>query len=306
MKTTHEIIFCDSRNLSFLPNNSVHLIITSPPYWDRKDYEHHDQIGFGQTYNNYLDSLKLIISELYRALIPGRKMCINIGDLYQSSKEHGRYKVISISSDIIKISESLGFDYYGSIIWQKICKTKPSGGVHGCFMGSYPYPPNGIITLDYEFIQIFKKPGPSPKISKEIRCQSKLTKKEWEIFFTGHWRIPGDKYKEHPATFPIIIPKRLIMMYSFVGETILDPFLGSGTTTLAARILNRNSVGCELNKKKYWPAISKKIGFNQKDLFNECKFKISTIRNADRHRDGGEGLQPPLTPQAIKKTNGVD
>ena len=294
MKTTHEIVFCDSRNLNFLPDNSIHLIITSPPYWDRKNYDHDDQIGFGQTYDNYLDSLKLVISELFRVLVSGRKMCVIVGDLYQSSKEHGRYKVISLSSDIIRISESLGFDYYGSIIWQKICKTKPSGGVHGCFMGSYPFPPNGIVTLDYEYILLFKIPGPSQKISKEIRYQSKITKREWEIFFTGHWRIPGNRYKEHPATFPIIIPRRLIDMYSFVGETVLDPFVGSGTTTLAARIQNRNSIGCELNKEKYWPIIKKKIGFNQKDLFNECKFKINTIRNGDKHR--GEEEEPATSP----------
>jgi len=279
LKTTHEIILGDSRNLEVVETDSVHLIITSPPYWNRKDYGHENQIGFGQTYDAFLSSLEIVIKELYRVLIPGRKLCIVVGDLYQDSKSNGRYKVISISSDIIKMCESLGFDYHGAIIWQKVCKTRPSGGVHGCFMGSYPNPPNGIVTLDYEFILLFKIPGPTPKISDEIRCQSKLTKNQWQKYFVGHWKIPGDKSNNHPATFPLEIPKRLIRMYSFVGETILDPFSGSGTTTLAARILKRNSIGCEISKDEYWPVIQEKVGFNQPGLFQDCEFKLREVAN---------------------------
>lgn len=258
-----------------IPSESIDLIITSPPYWNKKDYDHKEQIGFNQTYEEYIDDLNKIWEQCNRTLIPGRKICIIIGDVYLSSKEYGRYKVISIKTDIINYCEkNLNLDYYGAIIWQKICKTKPSGGVNGRFMGSYPYPPNGILTLDYEYILIFKKIGSIKKVPREIKQISKIPKKSWEKYFNGHWSIPGDKDINHPATFPLEVPKRLIKMYSFVGDTILDPFAGSGTTNLASRILKRNSIGIEINKEKYWPVIDKKIGFHQSGLFHDCKFII--------------------------------
>ncbi|MFX1236329.1 MAG: DNA-methyltransferase [Promethearchaeota archaeon] len=276
MKTTHTLILGNAKKeLSRIKDGSVHLIITSPPYWYRKNYNNKEQIGFGQTYKEYLQDLFQVLKECFRILVPGRKLCINIGDVYLDSKTHGRYSVLSIKTDIIKYCVGkLGLIYHGAIIWQKICKTKPSGGVNGRFMGSYPYPPNGIITIDYEYILIFKKPGASKKVSKELKEKSKIPKKKWETYFNGHWIISGDKTKDHPATFPLEIPTRLIRMYSFQGEIVLDPFLGSGTTMLAARNLQRNSIGIELNKTDYWPTIKKKVGFKQQDLFQECKFIV--------------------------------
>lgn len=275
MKTHHKIIIGDSRKVLInIPRNSIPFIFFSPPYWNRKDYNHENQIGFGQTYEKYIDDLYKIIWQCERVLIPGRKLCINIGDLYLDSKNFNRYRVLSIKSDLITFCNyNTHLDYLGAIIWQKVCKTKPSGGINGRFMGSYPRPPNGIITLDYEYILIFKKIGPTPEIPKEIKEQSIIPKKIWEQYFSGHWQVPGDKDNSHPATFPLEIPYRLIRMYSFIGETILDPFLGSGTTMKAARILNRNSIGIEV-QKKYLSKIKEKVGFNQKSLFNNCKFEV--------------------------------
>jgi site-specific DNA-methyltransferase (adenine-specific) len=258
LKTEHTIYFQDSRDLSNIPDNSVHLIITSNPYWNRKDYGHENQIGFGQTYEEFLNDLECVWSECYRILHPGCKMCINVGDYYCSTKEFGRYKIISIESDITLACESIGFDLVSRIIWQKICRSNPSGGCN--LMGSIYYPRNGIVKLDFEHILIFKKLGKAPKISKEIKEQSKLTLKEWTKYFTGHWKFPGTRNKDHPASFPLELPKRLIKMYSFVGETVFDPFLGSGKTSLAALLLNRNSIACEINKKEYWPVIKKNFG----------------------------------------------
>ena len=274
MKTTHKIIFGNSRiELCKIEPRSIDLIITSPPYYNRKNYGHKNQIGFNQTYEEYLSSLKAIIEELEVILSPGRKLCINIGDLYFKTQKDSPYHILSLSSDIYQICKKYTeLIYHGAIIWQKICKTKPSGGVNGRFMGSYPYPTNGIVTYDYEYILIFKRDGASKKVSKEIKELSKLSKKKWEEYFNGHWNIPGDKNSKHPATFPLEIPYRLIQMYSFVGETVLDPFLGSGTTTLAAKLLKRNSIGIELNKENYWPEIQNKIQFNNPGIHNEYQF----------------------------------
>jgi modification methylase len=270
----HKIIFGDARyELDKFDLSSIDLIITSPPYFNRKNYGHKKQIGFNQTFEEYLQDLVLIIEGLEVILSPGRKLCINIGDLYCKTEKESPYHVLSLSSDIIQICKKYtNLIYLGAIIWQKICKTKPSGGVNGRFMGSFPYPPNGIITYDYEYILIFKKDGASKKVCQEIKEKSRLSKKKWEQYFNGHWSIPGDKDKDHPATFPLEIPYRLIQMYSFIGETILDPFLGSGTTTLAAKLLKRNSIGIELNKKKYWPTIQNKIQYNNPGIYEEYKF----------------------------------
>lgn len=218
--------------------------------------------------------MKVLIKSLKRGLIPGRKMVLVVGDLYQRANGGKPFNVIPLSADLIRIAREERFLYHGAIIWQKVCKTKPSGGINGCFMGSYPAPVNGIVTLDYEYILVFKFPGPSPGVSEEIKNQSLISKEEWQQLFRGHWQIRGTRNDDHPASFPLEIPSRLIKMYSFVGETVLDPFLGSGTTTLAARQLNRSSIGIELNKESFWSVIQEKVGFYQKSIVDGCEFTM--------------------------------
>jgi len=159
----------------------------------------------------------------------------------------------------------------GAIIWQKPTTMNTTGGA--TVMGSFPYPRNGIIKIDYEFILIFKKHGYPPKISKELKEKSKLSKEEWNEYFSGHWNFNGEKQTEHLAMFPEELPKRLIKMFSFVGDIVLDPFLGSGTTTLAAKNLNRNSIGYEINEK-FLSIIKEKIGINKKELVQNAEFEI--------------------------------
>jgi len=249
-----------------IPDESVHLVITSPPYWQLKDYGNEKQIGFNDTYEEYVNNLNLVWNECHRVLHKGCRLCINIGDQFARSVYYGRYKVIPIRTEIIKFCESIGFDYMGAIIWQKVTTCHTTGGA--TVMGSYPYPRNGIIKLDYEFILIFKKYGNSPKVSKEIKEKSKLTDKEWNQYFTGHWNFPGEKQNKHLAMFPEELPRRLIKMFSFVGETVLDPFLGSGTTSLAAKNLNRNSIGYEINED-FLPIIEEKLRVKQGKLLQE-------------------------------------
>jgi site-specific DNA-methyltransferase (adenine-specific) len=263
MKTHHKIINGDSRQMSELPDNSVHLAITSPPYWQLKDYGTDNQIGFYDSYENYINNLNLVWKECYRTLHNGCRLCVNIGDQFARAVYYGRYKVIPIREEIIKFCENIGFDYMGAIIWQKVTTSNTTGG--GVQMGSYPYPRNGILKLDYEFILVFKKLGDSPKPTKEQKELSKMTAEEWNTFFAGHWNFAGARQSGHIAMYPEELPKRLIRMFSFVNETILDPFAGSGTTALAARNNGRNSVGFEINPE-FIPIIKEKLEIHQKDL----------------------------------------
>lgn len=257
-----------------LEDCSVDLVVTSPPYWQLKDYGSKAEIGFDNSYEEYINHLNLVWKEAYRVLDHGCRLCVNIGDQYARSVYYGRYKVIPIRTEIIKFCEAVGFDYMGAIIWQKVATTNTSGGA--TIMGSFPYPRNGILKLDYEFILIFKKNGtPLKTVSQEIKEQSKMSKEEWNSFFAGHWNFPGVKQQKHLAMFPLELPRRLIKMFTFVGDTVLDPFLGSGTTSLAALESDRNSVGYEINPE-FLPFIKQKLGMGklgEQRLFNQPEFK---------------------------------
>ncbi len=257
MSGTYRVIIGDARNMKEVADNSVHLIVTSPPYWQLKDYGEEAQIGFHQSYEAYINHLNLVWQESHRVLHPGCRMAINIGDQFARAVYYGRYKVIPIRTEIIKFAETIGFDYMGAIIWQKKTTMHTTGGA--TIMGSYPFPRNGIIEIDYEFILLFKKPGNAPQVSKERKEAARLSKEEWKTYFSGHWYFPGDRQRDHIAVFPVELPKRLIKMFTFPGETVLDPFLGSGTTIAAAQALQRDAIGYEINPA-YLDIIKRRIG----------------------------------------------
>ncbi len=267
-----KIIIGDSRKMIEIEDNSIQLIVTSPPYWSIKNYGTKNQIGYGQTLHEYLKDLYRVWKESYRVLEQGRRLVINIGDQFARSIVYGRYKIIPLHAEIIAQCEDIGFDYMGSIIWQKKTTMNTTGGAN--VMGSYPYPPNGMIEIDYEHILIFKKPDKSKKVSKEIKEKSKLSKQEWKEYFYGHWYFGGARQIDHQAMFPDELPKRLIKMFTFVGETVLDPFLGSGTTAKVALGLERNAIGYEINED-FLEVINKKVRMNGLDIFSK---KIEFIR----------------------------
>jgi len=271
MRTHHKIIIGDSRRMAEVSDESIHLIVTSPPYWQLKDYGDERQIGFHHSYEEYVNNLNLVWNECHRVLHKGCRLCINIGDQFARSVYYGRYKIIPIRTEIIKFCENVGFDYMGAIIWQKVTTCHTTGGA--TIMGSFPYPRSGILKLDYEFILIFKKYGKPPKVSREMKERSKLTQDEWNQYFAGHWNFPGEKQDKHLAMFPEELPRRLIKMFSFISDTVLDPFLGSGTTILSARKLNRNSIGYEINKS-FLPTIEEKLGLKQTTIFEEGECEI--------------------------------
>ncbi|MBU4294194.1 MAG: site-specific DNA-methyltransferase, partial [Actinobacteria bacterium] len=289
MRTYHKIIIGDSRKMDLLQDKSVQLVVTSPPYWQLKDYGSSEQIGFNDSYEDYINNLNLVWQECFRVLSDGCRLCVNIGDQFARSVYYGRYKVIPIRTEIIKFCETIGFDYMGSIIWQKSTTMNTTGGA--TIMGSFPYPRNGIIKLDYEFILIFKKLGIAPNPSKDIREISQLSKEEWNQYFVGHWNFNGVKQDKHLAMFPEELPRRIIKMFSFVDDYILDPFLGSGTTSLAAINLDRNSVGYEINKD-FLPVIKEKIGVDKESLFRDFDFEF--IENKSNNVDYKEKISKLL------------
>ena len=270
--TVHKVINGDSRVMSELKDESFHLVVTSPPYWQLKDYGTENQIGFHDDYETYINHLNLIWKECFRVLHKGCRLCINIGDQFARSVYYGRYKIIPIHSEIIKFCETIGFDFMGSIIWQKATTMNTTGGAS--IMGSFPHPRNGIIKLDFEYILLFRKQGVAPKPTQEQKDSSVMTTEEWNTYFNGHWYISGARQDAHLAMFPNEIPKRLIKMFSFTGENVLDPFLGSGTTMSVAKSLGRNSCGYEINPD-FIPVIKDKIGVDKNSLFDDAKFILT-------------------------------
>jgi site-specific DNA-methyltransferase (adenine-specific) len=292
--THHKIIIGDARNLiKWIPEESVQLIVTSPPYAHIKDYGIDNQIGFGDSYEEYIKELSKVWEQCYKVLRPGCRLIINVGDVYNTTPVLGRHKAMPIHADIIKECEKVGFDYMGQIIWQKKGTVRPNGGAN--VMGSFPHPRGGIVEYDYEYIIILKKLGKNgidfpqniDKILKrhrlkenqwikKVKERSALSLQEWREYFSGHWKFPGIRQNEHIAMFPEELPIRIIRMFSFKevpemgfkGDIVLDPFLGSGTTMKVAKELGRNSIGIELNPK-FLNVIKKKAGVNQKTLDNE-------------------------------------
>lgn len=303
IKTNHKIIRGDSRQMNELPNNSVNLVITSPPYWQLKDYGTDDQIGYNDSYENYINNLNLVWQECYRVLQNGCRLCINIGDQFARSVYYGRYKIIPIRTEIIKFCETIGFDYMGAIIWQKSTTMNTSGGA--TIMGSFPYPRNGIIKLDYEFILLFKKNGTPEKIDKNLKELSKMTKEEWNTYFQGHWNFNGVRQDGHIAMFPEELPKRLIKMFSFAGDTVLDPFVGSGTTSLAAKNLGRNSVGYEINSK-FIEMIKQKLDVGVGKMFDNSTVNFMSQEKINTNFKNQISKLPYIFKDPIKLDKKVD
>lgn len=261
----------DSSDMSMIPDESVNLIITSPPYWTLKDYDVEGQIGKGSSsYDYYLGELNKVWKECVRVLAPDGKICINIMPFLLTGKaaRFERRETRLVLGDIERFMDSTGCMFqFGLYIWDKRKIARFSS------FGSYPYPPNIFSTYPYEWITVFSKKGKRKPVSKEVKEKSKLTTEEWQKWaINSIWEMQPAKAKAegHPAPFPKELPLRLIKLYSFWGDTVLDPFAGTGTTLLAAQELGRKSIGFELNPE-YIKLINKKLNSyaSQLCLFNE-------------------------------------
>ena len=227
-------------------DESIRLIITSPPYFNAKNYDHRDQIGLNSnSYAKYISSMNPVWRECFRVLKPNGKLCINSPILpmdKQTMSTHHNRDYLNINNDIENnILNTTEFFRYDLIIWDK-------GSTDQLMMGSYPHPPNfyGLNTI--EFINIFVKDGKPEKIDNKTKTKSKLSKDEWRKYISSIWKFPPEHDRAHPAPFPVELPFRLIKLFSFTNDIILDPFMGSGTTALAAKMVERHFLGYELNK----------------------------------------------------------
>ena len=245
--TFHRLINGDARDLSFLDDMSVHLVVTSPPYWNLKRYnENPDQLCHIQDYETFLAELERVWRHIFRILVPGGRLVCVVGDVCVARRHYGRHLVFPLHADICVICRQIGFDNLNPIIWHKIANASyevPNGSK---FLGK-PYEPNAIIKNDMEFILMQRKPGGYRKPTEAQREASRLTKEEFDRWFQQIWNITGASTKHHPAPFPLELAIRLVRMFSFVGDTVLDPFCGTGTTMVAALRTGRNSIGVEID-----------------------------------------------------------
>jgi site-specific DNA-methyltransferase (adenine-specific) len=247
--TTHQIKLGDARKLTGVADTSVDLVVTSPPYWTLKEYAPHvDQLGAVDDYQQFLAELDHVWRECFRVLTPGGRMCIVVGDVCLSRRKHGRHRVIPLHADITTRCVQLGFDNLAPIFWYKIANIRTEMDRPGYFLGK-PFEPNGIIKNDVEYILLLRKPGEYRHPSELQREDSRIDKSVYHQWYRQIWdNVAGHSTREHPAPFPLEIADRLIRMFSFVDDTVLDPFLGTGTTTLAAILCGRNSVGMEIDE----------------------------------------------------------
>lgn len=266
--TTQRLINGDARDLSFLPDESIHLVITSPPYWNLKKYNDiPSQLGHIDDYEQFLNETRKVWEHVFRILVPGGRLVCVVGDVCVSRKKFGRHLVFPLHSDISVICRRIGFDNLNPIVWYKIANASFEVENGSKFLGK-PYEPNAIIKNDIEFILMQRKPGGYRKPTDKQRQLSKIDKNDFNEWFQQIWTIPGASTRKHPAPFPIELAIRLVRMFSFYGDTILDPFCGSGTSLIAAVRNGRNGIGIEIDPA-YCHMAAKLIKTECMDLFSE-------------------------------------
>lgn len=266
--TRHDLYLRDSRDLSVIAPESVHLVVTSPPYWTLKKYrDSTNQLGHIAGYDEFLSELDRVWQHCFRLLVPGGRLVCVVGDVCLSRRRNaGRHTVVPLHASIQEHCRSIGFDNLAPIIWHKIANAAYEVKNGSSFLGK-PYEPNAIIKNDIEFILMERKPGGYRKPSVATRVLSVISTDNHRQWFQQIWTgVTGESTRHHPAPYPLGLAERLIRMYSFVGDTVLDPFMGTGTTTVAAARWGRNSIGVEIDPH-YFDFAQKRIRNETASLF---------------------------------------
>lgn len=284
LPTKHELIWGDARTAGRLRPASVHLVVTSPPYWTLKRYnEHQDQLGHVEDYLAFNDALDEVWRNCFDALVPGGRLVINVGDVCLSRrKNNGRHTVVPLHATIQERCKAIGFDNLAPIIWHKVSNAKyEAEGAGGGFLGK-PYEPNAVIKNDIEYVLMQRKPGGYRSPTRQERLLSIVSASDHPVWFKQIWSdITGASTAGHPAPFPVAFAERLVRMFSFVGDTVFDPFMGSGTTNFAAAKWGRNSVGTEVDEA-YYAMAQKRMSGVPGDLYFSGSVVISTSAKGKR------------------------
>lgn len=268
VRTSHQLIRADARDLRTEVRSDVHLVVTSPPYWNLKSYrEHEAQLGGIADFEEFLNELDKVWRGCWDLLVPGGRLACVVGDVCLSRRRNnGRHTVVPLHAAIQERCRAIGFDNLAPIIWHKIANATYEVVGSGGFLGK-PYEPNSVIKNDIEYILLQRKPGGYRKPTDESRLLSLISTTNYQAWFQQIWTgVTGASTRHHPAPYPLEIATRLVRMFSFVGDTVLDPFLGSGTTTIAAAHWGRNSIGIEIEPSYFDQAVHR-IQNNLRDLF---------------------------------------
>jgi DNA modification methylase len=277
LPTTHNLYLHDARDMSAVESESVHLVVTSPPYWTLKEYRRSKgQLGHISDYEEFLSEVDKVWGHCLRVLVPGGRLICVVGDVCLSRrKNEGRHTVVPLHSAIQEHCRNLGFDNLAPIIWHKIANAAYEVERGSSFLGK-PYEPNAIIKNDIEFILMERKPGGYRTPSVATRVLSVISAENHQKWFQQIWSgLTGASTKHHPAPFPLELAERLVRMFSFVGDTVLDPFMGTGTTNLAASRWGRNSMGFEIDEH-YFGLAHERITGGMADLFG--RVTVNAVR----------------------------
>ncbi len=261
--------------MDFLESEPVHLVVTSPPYWTLKKYrEVEGQLGHIEAYDAFLSELDDVWRHCYGALVPGGRLVCVVGDVCLSRrKNNGRHTVVPLHASIQEHCREIGFDNLAPIIWHKIANAVYEVAGAGGFLGK-PYEPNAVIKNDIEYILMLRKPGGYRKPSLATRIISLISSEAHQKWFQQIWTgLTGASTRHHPAPYPLELAERLIRMFSFVGDTVLDPFMGTGTTTVAAAKSGRNSIGVEVDPT-YFEAACRRVRSDAVDMFSKTEINV--------------------------------
>ncbi|MGB6068805.1 MAG: site-specific DNA-methyltransferase [Desulfomonilaceae bacterium] len=259
LREVHTLHCGDARELDWIPDNSVHLVVTSPPYWTLKKYnESEGQLGSVDDYETFMDELDKVWSHCLRVLVPGGRVACVVGDVCVARRRNkGRHMVVPLHADISVRCRRVGFDYLTPILWYKIANASYEVENGSSFLGK-PYEPNAIVKNNIEYILMLRKPGGYRKPTDQQRQLSRLTKEEHSKWFRSFWSdVPGASTRNHPAPFPAELAYRLVRMFSFIGDTVLDPFAGTFTTIISAMNARRNGIGNELDPEYFQMGIER-------------------------------------------------